>query len=546
MPEQHSATANSLALATPALARQSAWRSLWYFSVVLVGNEIRLRSRRWSTLAAIFLVMLVCWNMIVDPASGMAMMTINGRRTLYTSSAIAIASASLLGMVLLFAGFYLIRGRVAEDLRCGMAHVIAASAVSNWQFLTCRYLANLAYFMLLAYTGMFSVMVLHAVRGEPGIHFSVYWQTYTLIFLPLACYVVGMAALFDSVPRLMGKLGDLIFFIFWSLQLSLLALVIKPGGPQNLLWFAFDFSGLMTLVLNMQDQMQTTQFSIGASSFDPALTPWVLPEAPWSLKFVILRLASMGVALLPFLLAIVCFHRYSPDRLSLSQAAQRRSLMRFLNDFFQPARQLLLPLTKLNQKLPAPLAVVFAEMLVSLQSAPFLLLLISGLGFAACVLPATTLPTILKFFVVAWGMLIADIASRDFQSGMQALTGVHHGAVKRYLRQFTAAWFLALLFTLPLILRIALHDVVSAWYAILGFFSIALLAASMGSVSGTARLFTALFLLWFYFATQAHQISKLDLFGFNRVADATTLLVLAAIALGAFVVGYLYNRQSFR
>lgn len=541
MPDTSSYVRAPLALSLNTSANNN-WRAHWFFLRVLVRNEIRLRSRRWSSLAAVFLIMLVCWNMIVDPASGMSMMTINERRTLYTSSAIALGSASLLGVILMFAGFYLIRGRVLDDLRCGMAHVIAASPLSNHLLLLSRAIAGVIYFMLLAYTGMFSVMVLQAVRGEPGIQFMTYLQTYSLVFLPLACYVVSLCLLFDSVPRLMGKLGDLLFFILWCLQLSLLALIIKPTGETGLFWFTFDFNGLMTLILSLQEHTHTSQISIGASNFDPALSALVLPDSIWHFKFMVLRAASAVVAMLPLVLAIAYFHRYSPDRLGQGQIRQRRSLIGFLNDFFQPARALLRPVSKLSLHLPGPLATVFAEMLVSLQSAPFLLLLLAGLSFSACILPLSALATLLKFLVLAWSMLIADIASRDFQSGMQTLTAVHHGAVARYVRQVLAGFGLAVLFGLPLFLRIAFVDSVLLGYALMAFGSVAVLAGSLGSISGTPRLFVATFLLWFYFATQATKLSQLDLFGFNHVADRSTLLVLSSLALGAFLSGYVYNR----
>ncbi len=48
---------------------------------VLILCEIRLRSRRWSTSITLFLMTLLCWNMIADPASSMALLTINHRRT---------------------------------------------------------------------------------------------------------------------------------------------------------------------------------------------------------------------------------------------------------------------------------------------------------------------------------------------------------------------------------------------------------------------------------------------------------------------------------
>jgi hypothetical protein len=40
---------------------------------------------------------------------------------LYTSSALALGSASMASLLFGLAGFYLLRGRMAEDLRSGLA-----------------------------------------------------------------------------------------------------------------------------------------------------------------------------------------------------------------------------------------------------------------------------------------------------------------------------------------------------------------------------------------------------------------------------------------
>ena len=97
----------------------------------------------------------------------------------------------------------------------------------------------------------------------------------------------------------MGKLGDLVFFILWVMQMGLLGEIVKPGSFGGSALFVFDFTGMMTLIANLQTIVTTTNFSVGGSSFDAALEPLRLPSYAWGMKFVVLRFFSALFALIP-------------------------------------------------------------------------------------------------------------------------------------------------------------------------------------------------------------------------------------------------------
>lgn len=505
---------------------------------ILVLTEIRLRARRWTTLFALFLMVLACWSMIVDPSTGYAMLTINARRTLYTSSALAIGSATLLGLLLLFAGFYLIRGRVGEDLRTGIGSLVAATPVSNRLFLISRWCGGVLYFMLLAYAGMATVMVLQLVRGEPGLEVLVFLQTYTLTFLPLACYVVSIAILFDSVPWLMGKLGDLVFFILWVMQMSLLGEIVKPGSFGGSALFVFDFTGMMTLIANLQTIVTTTNFSVGGSSFDAALEPLRLPSYAWEMKFVVLRFFSAVVALIPLFIAFRFFHRYSPDRVKPSQSRQRRNPVQLLNDLLRPVAYLAKPVMRVSVFVPGFLGQVIADVALSLLASPVLIIAIVVLNLMGVSVPNAGLSGLVAAAVVCWGVAIGEISTRDFQAGMESMTDVAKGgSVRRFLRQIATALALALLLGGVVLYRSFGQDLLSGEVLLSGFVAGAMLACAAGRITRTSRLFLAFFLIWSYMASQARAIPWIDLFGFNHVANQATLLLLWEMAGLAFVAG---------
>ena len=115
----------------------------------LALNEVRLRMRRVSTIVAVLAVVAISWAMIVDPAGGEALIVVGSARVLYTSSALALGSASLASILFGLGGFYLVRGRIAEDIRTGAGSVIGATPVGNALFLAGRWLGAVAYLGLL-------------------------------------------------------------------------------------------------------------------------------------------------------------------------------------------------------------------------------------------------------------------------------------------------------------------------------------------------------------------------------------------------------------
>ncbi|WMW79291.1 hypothetical protein RF679_11595 [Undibacterium cyanobacteriorum] len=530
------------------LNQNSAMRAYWPSMKILIATELRLRARRWTTLFALFLMVMISWNIISDPASGVSMMVINHRRTLYTSSALALGSACLFGIIMLFAGFYLLRGRVAEDVRTGIGSLIGSSPIPNSVFLVSRWIAGVAYFMLLAYTGMFTVMVLQLVRGEPGLELWPYLQTYTLVYLPLACYVTGIAILFDSVPWLMGKLGDFLYFILWVAQMSLLTKIIHPSGLAGELLFVFDFTGLMTAILNIQSYTSTSNFSLGGSSFDPALEPWRLPSNLWTLKLALLRVGSALTALLPFWIGVRTFHRYSSDKIKLSQTRRRRNPIQMLNDWTRPLSFIAKPLMKVSVYLPNAIGQVIAEVALSLISAPILMIALIALNVLSLSVGLKELVVVQIFGVLAWGMLIADISTRDFQSGMESLTGVAKGgSTRRLVRHYCACVLLAFMFVGVSMTRLAASQFFFVEVMVLAIFAVSAMATALGCLTRNARPFLAVFLFWTYIASQATKIGIVDLFGYNHSATMSTVSLLAemgGLSLLALVVHHVWKSRK--
>ena len=512
---------------------------------VLVQTELRLRLRRVSTLVALAALVAITWALIPDPRDGMTLMSVKGARVLYNSNAMAFGSATFASVLVGLASFYLVRGRVSEDLRSGIASVIAATAITNRVFLAARWLGSVLYMLGLVAALMGTTMVLHALRGEGPIQPVAYLQNYGILLVPMIFFGVSVALLFDSVPFLMGKAGDVLYFFLWTLQLGLTAATQASLTAYFPPLFALDVSGVGIAIMQIQHVLGSTEISVGVSKFNAALPIVTLPSTLWSSQIVLMRMACALLAMAPMLPALLFFHRYSPDRVKIDHARARRSPLAWLNSVLRPLAALVRPLFRLAVLVPGQLGQVLAEVALTLMSAPAAIAALFISLPAALLVAPNVLPGVVLTSVAFWGILICGLSTRDFESNLEDMTGaLTGGSTGRYIRQLLATALMGLIFVSIGAVRWAEYAPLRAAVLIAGVLSFSALASLLGTTSRTARTFLVLFLFGLYMITNAKDVPLLDWFGSNGVANSTTLSLQIAITVLLALAGMIYSRHK--
>lgn len=508
----------------------------------LVVNEWRLRSRRASTLVILLAVVLASWLMVLDPRSGMAMMVTHKQRIAYESQALAFATTLIASILFGLAGFYLARGRSQEDLRTGTAAVLAATPVTNSQWLGVRWLGAFAFLMSLGTAVMLTIWVLQAVRGEGPLQPGPYLQMLVLGLAPGLMFTASLAVLADAWAPLMGKRGDLLYWAFWIAQFSFLPATLGQGGVHHLSgWQVFDISGVSPLLVAVSQLMDVNSLSVGGAPFDPALPVLHMPEGLWSRELVALRLGAMLLALLPLVPAVLKFHRYAPDRVKARSRDGRGRLVQALQWLLQP---LLRPFTwglgrllLAAARLPGLPGRWLADVALLLLSQPLLALAMAA-GAAACAwAPAATLAAVLAATLAAWGVAVADVTSRDLQSGTLALASAAPGGPReRAPRQAMAAFGLGLLLAAPALLREAGTLPMQAIACVAGLLFLSAAAALLGRLTHGSRTFLAFFLFGLYLNLNRTGVAALDVLGLAGDARPGTALAYGAAGLLGLVL----------
>ncbi|MBL8518567.1 MAG: hypothetical protein JNM76_16510 [Betaproteobacteria bacterium] len=511
----------------------------------MVANEVRLRARRVSTLVIFFVTVWLAWSMVVDPAGGQSMIVSKGQRFLYNSEALALGSAVLVSFIAGIAGFYLARGRMREDVLHGVGGLLASTPVSNTLLVLARWAGAVVYLATLMGAVMLTMMVLQMVRGDGPVQPLVFLRTYALLLLPSLMFAASVAILCDAFAPLMGKLGDVLYFMLWVGQFGSMPSSLAKGVDAMPWLSVFDFSGLSAAVIGLQKQLGTTSFSFGGGSFNAALPVLTLGEW-WTAEMVAMRLASMVLTMLPLVLAVLLFHRYSPDKVKAG-AKKRVSLLAWANDRVRPITRVLVPLLALAARLPRWVGQTLADVVLVLMANPLATVALGVLWLAGIITTQAGLTGMAYIGVAIWGIVICDVAARDWQCGTGALTAVTPGgATRRHVRQLAVIWLLGVLYAAPVLT----HWVVTAPFraAVLttAVFTLGALAHLLAQTTRNGRTFLALFLFGLYLSTQIKGVPWFDALGTHGFATAHTTTVYFVAGVVALIFGGGWNARISR
>lgn len=514
----------------------------------LVVNEVRLRGRRVSSLVCLFVVMVLIWTLVVDPAGGRSLMVIGKRAVAYNSEALALGTSVIASFLFGMFAFYLARGRTRDDLQSGVAGVLAASPVSNVSLIFARWAGAMAFLLVLVAGLMVTVMVLQAVRGVPPIEPFVFARTYLLMLLPTLVLAASVAVAADSFAPLMGKGGDLLYFGLWLGQFGVLpSQLSRVENIQSASFVSmFDVSGMLVMISRLIEMFNTRGVSIGGGVPDRAL-PQILLNDFWTWEIASLRLATALLAMLPLLLAVVWFHRYSPDKVRAVPRGEGKGLWAWLNRLASPASRLIRPAFGMAQRLPGIAGQCLADAALALSANPLLFAALLALFSAGWVVSLGALSGVTFWAIAVWGVLVSDLAARDSQSGTDAMSAAAPGgALRRYARRFAVAFVIGALAVSPAIFRWVTADPIASLTLAIGMSMLAACATLLARLTFGGRTFLGLFLLGLYLSTQLKMVRWFDAFGLYATADGMTRGTYFVAALVMIAVGWVITQRTLK
>jgi hypothetical protein len=514
-------------------------------SVLLM--ECILRFRR-STTPILFLILCgAAFLLMPETSSGGVMFLIGNQRVLLNSAATALTSAIMGGLVFSLVGFYLISNSVSRDLRTGVGKLIASTPLSSFRYLAGKLAGNIVYLAAMAAVFMIACMGMHLLRGEMPLEPIVFVQTFGIMFLPSIPCIAAIALMFECVPFLSGRGGDVLYFFFWTLTLALPpALVSASKGHAWIL--AADFTGLGFFVKEIISVTGAHNFTIGYAPFNAALPPLFFSGLTWISEIVILRLASVFFTIPFFGIAWAAFRRFDPARRSSHKKTETGKIARLWQKIISVWHRIVVPRGGWFVGPPSLVKAIALDVRLTLALYPIFFVVIAFSLFTGLFAPISTIRTSIlpiMFFILV--PLLASISTRDRFSNTARL--IFSAPLVR--QQFAAVKFFSALFSAMLVgfillVRMSLEDPFSSAAALTGMVFMASAATLLGLLTGTPKTFVVMFLLFLYIAVSSKTAPAFDFAGMQGIVTPSIVLLYAAASLLMAVAGFGFERWRMK
>lgn len=501
----------------------------------IVRADFLIRFRRLSTLVIFLLLSFFAYVWIPDPATGRTLMQIGGKgRVLYNSAAIGMATAVLAMIFIGLVGFYVTSNAVQRDLNSRCGFVIASTTMKTREYIAGKFAGNVVFLVTFVTGFMLVSMAMVLVRGEAPLQPLIFAKQYAILVPSVIVFVAALSIVFESIPFLSGRFGDVVYFFFWAGSLGVVASSMEKGVGGILRYF--DFSAFGYLLEETKRTYHTNSMSIGQSPFDKSVPPRVIDGLHLTGGEWVTRLSSTFAPLLILGIALLFFHRFDPARVR-AHTARNGKWMQRLNAIAKPFT---FPLTMLTRSGGA----LIADARTSIASAPlaaiaFIAITIATLGAGHDVLMIAVAPA---------AVFIADIASRERRAGTTALVYAAPRLRERFVFwKLGSSIVVATLILAAPVVHTALTHPGSLLALLVGIAFLCAAATSLGIISSNPKTFVVLFLIyWYIVVNDKGQTPYLDFAGFFKTPPVWVTLIYAALTLAFIAAAEAVHRVRLR
>ena len=499
----------------------------------IVRADFLIRFRRLSTVIVFLLLSGFAYVWIPDPATGRALMQINGARVVYNSAAIGMATSMLASMFVGLFGFYVISNAVRRDIdsRCG--YVIASTTMRTSEYVIGKFLGNVVFLSTFMGGYMVASMAMLLVRGEARLQPLIFMKQYAILVPSTIVFVSAVAIVFESIPFLSGRFGDVAYFFLYSASLGFVVSMMMHGGAGVARYF--DFSGFGYLMEQTRRNFHTQSLSIGSSPFDATKRAIVIDGFNLGGGAWATRLVSTLTPIPLLLIARLFFHRFDPARLRAAAAKGKRGWMGQLNALAKPFVR---PFAALPVR-----GAALKDAMMTFTSTPF-----AGFALIGTTIAALANPESLQITVVIAAIFIADVASRDRRTGTTGLIYAAPHLRERFVTwKLRSAGIVALLLLIAPVIHAAIAQRARLLPLLIGILFIAAAATSLGVISGNPKTFIVLFLTFWYLVVNDKGATKaLDFAGFFATPAMPVMLLYAGIAIAMIATAEVVHRARLR
>lgn len=523
------------------------------------------RTRSYSFLITLAATVYIAYLFLPPTDASYTTLSVDGFKGAYNSAWVGHISAIMTTMILAFCGFPLVNNSIKKDIDTEVGLIIATTPISNFKYLLSKQLSNyLVLCTIIGCTFIVSLMMFY-VRGT-GYPFvlSDFIVPYLSFALPAMFLVATMAVIAEVFLGKRSILQFILYFLFLSMVLS----PINRSSGTNLS-NALDPFGL-TLVTNSIKNHINSEFH--AHVKDVSFGFIFSGPKPFKLftwdginldsLFILSRLLWIAIGIVFIYISSFFFHRFN-----FKQSASRKKVkskgFKEVDETLQQAGPGLLQKEKtalgslgINRAKMPPLVTNYSILpfiktellLLARQGNKWVWIVNGGLWISMFFAPLNVshnylLPILLFLQVTRW----SELTTKEKTNRVHYFTYASYKPLSRMLvSQVLAGVILAVTLALPVLLRYAIAlDTYSIINILNGAIFIVLLAASLGIVSGSKKLYEILFFLITYAV-----INKVDmadyLGGFSDHQQIGFFAILLTLNISLISISIIFRKYQAR
>lgn len=519
--------------------------------LAVVRADLFIRLRRPSTAVVFVLLSILPYLWIPKPSTGRALIVLQGKRALYNSAAIGMATAMMATIFIGLVGFYVISNALRRDVltRCG--YVVASTTMRGSEYIFGKFAGNVAFLTVFTAGFMAVAMAMVIVRGEAPLEPLVFAAQYLLLVPPVIAFVSAIAITFECTPILRSKVGDVLYFFLWMSTMGAVVALEQNGAAAS--WaIYFDVSGMGTVLGQMKAYYNTNSLSVGAIGFDPAkgVIEFTGLRLDWRWLFPRIGATIWPVAIL--VVGRIFFHRFDPARVrAVPNEKSHRSWLGRINMLSKPVARVFV---RAGNALLTPLGSASflrsaaTDALATIGSFPLVSLAVIGFAIAALVQddPQTLLRGVMPIAFAGCALAIADVASREKRAGTQALVFATPGLRSRFVWwKFSSAFLVASIFLFVPIVRVLLLRPEAALPLASGLVFVVAAATALGVLSSNPKTFIVGFLtFWYVVMNDKGATPSINFAGWFGAPATSVLLAYAGVSLLLLIMADLFHRNE--
>jgi hypothetical protein len=485
------------------------------------------RARRTSFFV-ILGVSLLAGYLYIPPANSTSLaLALGPWRGVYNSAWVGVVFGILTVILLPLFGYFLIKNTIERDRLTRVGQIIATTPISKLTYMLGKWLSNLA--TLAAMLVMFNMMALFMQLYRAEVTEVDLWSLSAPIWmmgLPVIALTAAVALCFESVPMLSGSFGNAVYFVAWLLFMDHVGLpgiwsyhIGEVQTHADILGLAYPIASLQEIGRQV-DPSFNGYFNFGGAEFGEAIQvvqwngiDWMGPFAAGRLLWLTFAIGLAAIAALPF-------DRFDP---ALGHEAGRASGLKRYWEFILPARAKSksffeppfvtgskVALSPIKERMSKSRfgALLWAEFKLMLKGQRWwwygIAVSISLLGLIGP--PGGT--NVTSVLAMAWP--VAAWSALGMREKYHDTYRLIYSSTYSVFRQVFTAWFSGVLLGLIAIAGVSLRAIIEGDTGRIPVYLVAVLfvpslAFALGTLSGTSRLFEAVYLVWWFMGANGPQ-----------------------------------------